>query len=385
METQDRPATCLEKVAMTFVGTVNNLFFLIVMSSAQRIVEHYNEKGAVPAVDMACTFCGLFAGSVNTLFSALNFTYDFRFFTNASLMAIGLIGCAYAPKFWTCLISILFVGFSCNFGESVTLGYLAYINKSSLMKFWGIGTGTAGILGSLFSILVISFKFDYKYSFLSLLPLVAIYFCSYFFILREKKKGNEQLNSTALLSQQETEPTHPDEKVKVWSWSYLRKIIYYIITCDTVYFAQYVIASAFYDCAHTQEFQKTHKYFFPLLLLVQHVAVLLFASTLTFFEFPHLTYMALFQMFNFCIWLSQAMLHWMTTWSEFLFVFLVGAMGGLSYANTFNMILKDKNLTQKESELGTNITALTETISVLIATGFGQIAEKTFLKPYVPQ
>lgn len=383
MGTEENPATCMEKIAMTFVGMVNNLFFLIVMSSAQRIVEHYDASGSLPAVDMACTFCGLFAGSINTVFSTCNFTYDFRFFTNAALMAIGLIGCAYAPKFWTCLISILFVGFSCNFGESVTLGYLAYIKKSSLMKFWGIGTGAAGILGSLFSILVITFKFSYVYSFLSLLPLVLLYFLSYYLVLRKKKSD---FNDKPLLTQDNEQSAAPAEVevVKVWSWSYLRKIIYYIITCDTVYFAQYVIASAFLDCAHTQEFQRTHKYFFPLLLLVQHIGVLLYASSLAFFEFPHLTYMALFQMLNFFIWLSQAMLHWMPTWSEFIFAFSVGAMGGLSYANTFHMILKDKNLTQKESEVGTNVTALTETISVLIATGFGQIAEKTFLAPYVP-
>lgn len=385
----EKHITCGEKIAMFFVGMINNIFFLIVMSSAQRIVQHYEKKGYLGYVDWACTFCGLFAGYVNTMLSTCNFSYDLRFIINTAFMAIGLVGCAFSPNFWLCCAAILFVGFSCNFGESVTLGYLAFIHKSSLVKFWGIGTGAAGILGSGFSVSVLAFNFSYKYSFLILLPFVVVYFCCYFFVLRQKDNGSA-LSADPLISEN-TEPISKDdaskdedEEVSCCSFKFFKKIIYYIITCDVVYFAQYVIATAFLDCAQTKEFQETHKYFFPLLSLVQHIGVLIFCSSLTLFEFPHLTFLACFQLANFGIWLSQAMLHWMPTWSEFIFIFIVGSCGGMSYANTYHMILKDENLNAKEKELGTNVTALTVTISVLFSSVFTLMSEKTYLKKFVP-
>ena len=389
----ENPIKCSEKVAMVFTGMINNIFFLIVMSSAQRIVAHYDASGLLGVVDWSCTFCGLFAGYINTMLSTCNFSYDLRFGINATLMLVGLIGCAYSPTFWMACICILFVGFSCNFGESVTLGYLAYIKKSSLVKFWGIGTGAAGILGSGFSVLVLAIDFSYKYSFLCLLPFVIVYAICYFLVLRQKPESKEDrdkqsINTAPLMSEGADYTQSKDEdseKAKCCSLDFFKRILYYIVTCDIVYFAQYVIATAFLDCAQTQEYHDTHKYFFPLLSLVQHCGVLIFCSTLTFFEFPYLGSMAVFQMINFVIWLTQATFHWMPIWSEFCFIFLVGSCGGLSYANTYNLILKDDSLNHKEKELGTNVTAFTVTISVLLSSVFTLVSEKTFLKQFVPQ
>ena len=98
----EKHITCGEKIAMFFVGMINNIFFLIVMSSAQRIVQHYEKKGYLGYVDWACTFCGLFAGYVNTMLSTCNFSYDLRFIINTAFMAIGLVGCAFSPNFWLC-------------------------------------------------------------------------------------------------------------------------------------------------------------------------------------------------------------------------------------------------------------------------------------------
>ena len=380
----------IDGVAMTCIGMINNLFFLIIMSSAQRIVDEFQASGMLAVVNWSCTFCGIFSNALNSLLSSYNISYDARFIANTTCMLIGLIGCALSFNFWLSCFSILFVGFSCNFGESVSLGYLAYVNKQHYVKFWGIGTGIAGICGSLYSAVCVYFEVPYKISFYCLIPFVPIYFCCYFFSLRTKpvSKIEQPLLTQSGQPSQTTKEEGVKEKEnhikKICNAKFLKNMLYYIITCDIVYFAQYVIASAFLDCAQKKEDYEDTKYLFPLLTLVQHIGVLIFCSTLNWFQCIYLEVMAGVQVLNFLIWMTQAMLHWMPIWAEFIFIFLVGSCGGLSYVNTYHMIMIDDKLDHKEKELGTNITAFSVTLSVLISSGFSLLSEKTYLKPFVP-
>lgn len=391
---------CIECVAMVFLGLINNIFFLIIMSSAQRIVDHFNRPSDLGIVEWSCTVCGLFANAINSLLTTYNISYDIRFIANTILMAIGLIGSAFSPEFWFACASIVFIGFSCNFGESVCLGYLVYLRKQHYVRFWGIGTGAAGVLGSCYSALCTALDkpdetgqkksgFDYKLSFECLIPLVFIYFCCYFFVMREKVTNEEQPLLTEEGKPSEIERNRNQEhpgKTSLKKWcdcSFLRKIMYYMLTIDAVYFLQYVIASAFLHCAQTKE--RIHmKYLFPLLSLTQHVGVLIFASSLNWFKCHYLISIAVGQLINFGIWLSQAMLHWMPLWAEFVFIFLVGMCGGLNYVNTYDMEMTDDNLDEKEKELGSNMLTFSVTVSVVLSSGFTLLSEKTFLRKFVP-
>ena len=369
--------TWCERVAMLLLGVINNIFFLIVGSSAQRIVEHYHATGMLGVVNWATAFDGLFAGSINTWMSSRSVSYDVRFGINCACMCVGLLGSAFAPSFWLACVSVVFVGLSCDFGESVALGYLAHAKKQPLVKLWGIGAGIAGVLGSGYSALCIAVEFQYRWSFVALLPLVVVYALCYFVVLR---KGGRVV--------QEEDVVLIEDNAEKVSWrEFLPKIAYYVVTIDLVYFAQYVIAGAFLDCAQEKmpDGSQKFKYLFPLLGLVQHVGVLLLCSTATLIEFRWLWVLVIYQFLNFGIWLSQAMLHWMHTWEQFVFIFITGSVGGLNYVNTYNLILADTNLSRKEKELGSNITAMSATISVLVASVFTVISEKTYLRPFVPE
>ena len=372
---------------------MNNVFFLIVSSSAQRIVLHFNKSGYLAAVNWSSSICSLFASSINAFLSSKNISYDWRYLANSIFMGLGLLGCAIAPNFWVACISIVFVGFPCDFGESVSLGYFAYIKKQSLVKFWSIGTAISGILGGGYSALCIAFDFDYKLSFYCLIPFVFFYAGSYFLVLRKKNLPPNDANTPLLrTTDAETSSTTDDDavttsnsKTSCCNFKLIKKTFRYIWTCDTVYFCQYVIASAFIDCAQTKEIQEKIKYLFPLLSLTQHIGVLIFCSSLSLFKCPYLEFMAILQCINFGVWLSQSMLHWMYLWTEFLCIFVVGAVGGLSYVNTYHMLLNDDNLDHKEKELGANYTSFSVLIAVLFSSLFTLIAEKTFLKDFVPQ
>jgi battenin len=378
------PLSISARIAMTLLGVINNIFFLIVSSSSQRIVLHYKASGNIGVVYSASTICSLFASSVNAWLSTKGISYDWRFFLNTVFMGLGLLGCATAPTFWLACVAIVFVGFPCDFGESVALGYLAYTKREPLVKFWSIGTGAAGILGSGYSILCIALedRFDYRVSFYALLPLVLVYALSYFLMLRVSGSQFAPLNSDALLSDNPKQ-TEKDSK-GYWNLDFLKQISYYFFTCDVVYFAQYVIASAFLDCAETDEVRRKYKFMFALLGLCQHIGVMLLTSSRNLFRCPWLITMAVVQCINFVIWLSQSMLHWMPIWSQFIFIFVVGATGGLSYVNTYDMVLTDERLSAKHRELGANFTSWSVLVAVLLSSLFCYVAEQTFLKPFIP-
>jgi hypothetical protein len=369
-----------ERIAIFILGIINNLFFLIVSSSSQRIVLHYNASGNIAFIYWTSTICSIFASSINAWLSTKGVSYDWRFLANTIFMGIGLLGCAVAPVFWVACVAIVFVGFPCDFGESVTLGYLAYTKREHLIKFWSIGTGAAGIIGSGYTILCIAIedKFDYRVSFYALLPLVIVYALSYFIVLRVKTPSVPNLNPDSLLKPE------PEQKGRYWNLAFLKQIAYYVLTCDVVYFAQYVIASAFLDCAETDEVRREYKFMFPSLGLCQHVGVLVFAASRQLFTCKWLITMAIGQCINFSIWLSQAMLHWMPIWSQFIFIFLVGSIGGLSYVNTYDMVLTDERLDGKHRELAANFTSWSVLVAVLLSSAFCLLAEQTFLEPFVP-
>jgi hypothetical protein len=369
---------CVEGIAMTLVGMINNIFDLIVTSSSPRIVSHFGMQSWLGVVTWSCTVCGLFAGFLNTWFTTRNFGYDGRFLAAATCSAVGLLGSALSPNFWISCLAIVFIGFACNFGESVTLGYLGYIRKERLVKFWGIGTGLAGILGSSYSALCIWLDFNYDYSFYALLPLVPIYLLCYYLVLRRKPDVASQ--SAPLLSNDSS--LYDDPPLK-FDCSIFRKIWYYLVTVDLVYFAEYSIAGSFMHCAQPVD-SKPAPYLYPLLSLAQHIGVLIFCASLHFFTFPFLWTMVGLQAAMFVLWLAQALLHWMTIWGQFVLIFLVGSFSGLNYVNTYDAVLNDPRLTQKEKEVGTNLTSFSVTIAVLASSLFTLLAEQTFLKPFVP-
>jgi hypothetical protein len=123
---------------------------------------------------------------------------------------------------------------------------------------------------------------------------------------------------------------------------------------------------------------------FASLGLCQHVGVLLFMSSRNLFACKYLITITCCQVINFTIWLSQAMLHWMPIWSQYVFMFLVGSVAGLSYVNAYYMLLNDEGLDAKHRGLGANFTSWTVRMSVLLSSGFSYLAENTFLKPFVP-
>jgi battenin len=185
-------------VALFLMGTINNLPYVVVNSSAKILASSFHKDNLVPLVMFSNVAFGLFGGSLSTALTLVKVVpFWVRFLGNGLLMLGGLILVAFTPNFWIALIGIVMCGLSSTFGENTTLGYL-HMRQKSLISAWSSGTGFAGVAGATLYILLTCVAADTveegqettsklkgmnKFAFLATVPVVLIYWLAYFVIL----------------------------------------------------------------------------------------------------------------------------------------------------------------------------------------------------------
>ena len=206
-------------IGFFILGTINNLFYVIVNSSALVLASSFGVPNLVAVVPFANGGLGFFAKTINT-FLLIEISYGFRFSVNALIMTGGLLGISFSPNFYITILFILMTGVTTMFGESVALEYLQKFD-SRLINAWGSGTGFAGFLGGSLYILftclaygatlnetsidnVQRLKFMDDIAFWSSSPLPILYLVAYFFIIKKPESDPEEdaPNSADILASQ---------------------------------------------------------------------------------------------------------------------------------------------------------------------------------------
>jgi MFS family permease len=187
-------------IALFLMGTINNLPYVVVNSSANILATSFNKTNLVPLVMFSNVAFGLFGGGLSTTLTLVKVVpFWVRFLGNGVLMLGGLFLIAFTPNFWIALIGIVMCGLSSTFGENTTLGYL-HTRDKRLLTAWSSGTGFAGVSGAVLYIfltcvaaetvepghtddLTHKLKFMNKFAFLATVPVVLLYWVAYFLIL----------------------------------------------------------------------------------------------------------------------------------------------------------------------------------------------------------
>lgn len=381
----------IDKIAMFFVGAINNTPFVIGVASAKRIVVNYGKDSYLGLVVWSNTFSGLFARFLNNWLTQINLNYDIRFALNCVFMIFGLLGCAFSKNFWFTLVCVFFIGFSSNFGESAILCYITGKRKQVLLKAWSSGTGMAGILGASYSVLMDLVSVSYFYSFIGISPIIILYIGFYLIVRTSPEEDPEVFNYTnteqsipkddkvdqPLISDTTTEEP---EHISMCNSKYLKPVWWYIFNCSAVYFLEYVIQTGFADCSLTHDEYQKRKYIFSLLNLMYQIGVFVSRSSLSFFKFPHVGVLTLCQMGFFILWLVQSFYHFMPFGVLVPAMILVGLFGGCSYVNVFHLIMNVPCLKAKEKEMSTSWNAFFISFGIVWASLFTFLAQQTFLK-----
>lgn len=373
----------IDKVAMFLLGAINNLPYVIGIASANRIVAKYNNPTYLGLSLAANTFSGLFARFINTWLASLSVPYEINFGINSTAMLASLLGTAFSKNFWLTLACVFLFGFTSSFGEAVLLCYMTVKKKQNLLTAWSSGTGMAGILGASYSLACALFKFNYMWSFIAVTPIVFVYMCSFFCVIKRSPEETGTMGAS-LLSESSKDSSMEEEKpVSCFNCSILKPVWWFIFNCGSVYFLEYVIQSLFVHCAQNPK-KETKNYLYALLNLMYQIGVFISRSSLALFKFPWVGTLTLFQAIFFAIWATQPFFYWMPIYAMIIFMICVGLFGGCSYVNSFHLIMTNENLKTKEKEMVTSWNAFFISLCVVLSAVFTFVSEQTYMKSKVP-
>lgn len=175
--------------AFWVLGMINNFHYCLVLSAADEIATSFHLKTYVALVSWANVFFGV----VVRLLNAFVFTrvpYNKRFLAAGAQTLIGIVLVSSAKylgnsdgfRFFVALVGVVFCGNGSTFGESVALGYMERF-PSTTVGGWSSGTGMSGVLASLVYMGLSAVGMSNADIFLLSIPLIAIYWVMYFFVL----------------------------------------------------------------------------------------------------------------------------------------------------------------------------------------------------------
>ena len=212
-------------IGFFILGTINNLSYVIVNSSALVLAASFGKANLVAVIPWANVGFNFLIKGINTFF-LVNVSFHWRFTVNGLLMILGLLGISFAPNFYMVIACILIIGLTAGFGESISLEYLQKF-ESRLVNAWGSGTGFAGVLGAslyiLFTCIVYESTLDdisidttqrqksmNQIAFWSCTPLPILYLIAYFLII--KRDSNSDPESQPILSGSSSRQSLPEKE-----------------------------------------------------------------------------------------------------------------------------------------------------------------------------
>lgn len=399
-----------DHVAMFFLGAINNLPYVVGYASAATIVSSFGNSTYLGLVHWADTFSGVFARFLFSWLLSINISYEINFYANCVILILALLGCALAKVFWLVLISVFFIGFTSSYGESVLLCYVTFKKKTSLLKSWSSGTGMAGILGASYSLITSLLDASLFIAFIILVPLAVIYFCSFFFFVRVSPQSNEGHDNEAMRytennekdNHSESEETFGENGVEVkrsrknafsnqrdtgeeaasiFDFHLLKPVWWYMFNCAAVYFLEYCITGAWNHCYDKTD---TRSWIYPLFNLCYQIGVFISRSSLALFKCKYVGTVSACQAAMFTLWATQPFYTWMPFAFACVSMIVTGLWGGLSYVNSFHLIMTCPTLTSPQKEVVTSWNTFFVAWALVFSTVFTFVAEKTFLKNYVP-
>ncbi|XP_065178700.1 battenin-like isoform X2 [Sycon ciliatum] len=398
-----RPTLWRNWIAFFLLGTINNMSYVIINSSAKTIADSFHKSDDVSLIPWANVAFGFGAKCLNAfVLVPLGVPYGIRIFVNGVLMLGGLIGIAFAPSFTVAIVAIVVSGSTAGFGENVVLGYLRLYNPD-LITAWSSGTGMAGVLGAT---LYIGLSCAVQtppgtsrndkllhmnhYVFLLATPIVLIYWLAYFVILKkpdeqqpaltreEQESSKYRTSETTPLIQESVSESRSIEAAES-GCSRLGRCLcssaWLSFNLGAVYFTEYVARSCSAKAKEKGDpiYTPTCPEFYAAIQLCYQAGVLVSRSSLGLVQIKRVGILTILQTINMVVWIIIAWNHFMPVAVLPAYMIFVGLLGGASYVNTFNLLRSDTNIADGDRELCINIAGLTISLGIFAGTGFNTL------------
>eukprot|EP00697_Spironema_sp_BW2_P002378 gnl/Spiro4/13180_TR6989_c0_g1_i1.p1 gnl/Spiro4/13180_TR6989_c0_g1~~gnl/Spiro4/13180_TR6989_c0_g1_i1.p1 ORF type:complete len:470 (-),score=130.14 gnl/Spiro4/13180_TR6989_c0_g1_i1:61-1422(-) len=422
----------LRNMAAFFIlGTINNLFYVVVNSGNQVIVQNFTGEHT-NARDMSLQMVvmwaniglGIVARGASFVFEGISF--NTRVIVCGLISLLGLFGIGTLGEYpEMCIPAIACIGFACTLGESTLVAYVRK-HQPALVGGWSSGTGVAGVLGTSLFIAFKAMKLSVSAIFLLQTPLILLYYFAFFWMIKPDPKPSalsahrgsvtqgERDSSPYRLMNCASESSVTKRSRRSWAgdgdveahdggagagaaapspsgryMECLRLVWWIALQIGLVYLLEYVIQTVFALQANTApnncdghltvtEWFECNAY--ETLSWCYQVGVLISRSSLSIVKIKRVGVLTFLQFILSIVWFFIAWKHIVGVWPQFALMICVGLMGGASYVNCFYVILKDKRISKENKEPCVNIAALAINIGVLascgISTFFAEIVFK---------
>ncbi|WQF81069.1 Putative batten's disease protein Cln3 [Colletotrichum destructivum] len=400
-------------VAFWFLGLINNVLYVIILSAAQDLVGSSVPKGVVLLADVLPSF---FTKLVAPYFIH-RVPYALRVLVLIALSCTGMLLVALTPPGRSVavkMVGVVIASLSSGGGELSFLGLTHYYGPASLAG-WGSGTGAAGLVGAgLYVLMTDWWGFTVRSSLLFSACLPSIMFVSFFVVLPkgplragggkgyaavpERDLDDEDVGemprdaaSSALLapgpsvtsaaySAQQSGHHHHQQRDSSFAHNLARAralFFPYMLPLLLVYVAEYTInqgvaPTLLFPLASSPftEFRE----FYPMYGFLYQLGVFISRSSTPFFRIHRLYLPSLLQVGNLALLTSHAVLDFLpSVYVVFAVVFWEGLLGGAVYVNTFAEIMETVPSEDREFSLGA--TSVSDSGGICIAGFLGILLE----------
>ena len=404
-----------------FIGLVNNLGYVLIITSAQQFASKLNDSTLIAFYPLALIIFNSISRFINSKY-CITFSYFKRILGLSIYFGFGYIFLftiltiiKYSKNFdqklafFLSLIPAVIMGTGQSFGEATFLGYIRTFPKDYISG-WSSGTGMAGVFGASLSLIfkMINDKFDLRNLYLIISPIIILFFFAFYITFKIKTnidninniKNEENDNkgidvlpervSDLLNNNNQNASTDVSQNKKMSLENFPLVFNYgkrYIFNLFIVYFLEYTICSGLCERANYFGYIDSKDTFFEkiqyeTMLLCYQIGVVISRSSL--FIFKYLKFVELlniFQLINFILWFIEVMKNIISNqWICYFSLILIGLCGGGVYVYSFYLILNDNNIPPEYKELCLNICTIFVDSGVLLSSITCIILDNTIMK-----
>lgn len=347
-------------------GLLNNVLYVVILSAAVDLVGPLVPK----AVVLLANILPAFTIKITAPFFIHLIDYKYRIWILIVLSTLGMILVSSATLELT-IFGIILASISSGLGE-ITFLQLTHFYEDSALKGWSSGTGGAGLIGSgLFLLLTTILQINVRLVLLSftIYPLGFLY---YFKLPKLQQYERIDVVDNIGDSAKHTHILRTINKLKTL-------IIPYMIPLTTVYFAEYLINQSI---APTLLFPieklpfKQYRDVYVTYGTLYQLGVFISRSSSSIIRIRKLYLPSMLQGLNVLILLLQSIYFFIpSVYIIMIIIFYEGLLGGVSYVNTFHLIIDEIDNDNREFALGA--VSMSDSGGIVMSAIVGMFLEKS--------
>ena len=415
----------------SFIGLINNLGYVLIITSAQQFAAKLNDDRLIAFYPLALIIFNSISRFINSKYCitisyfkrvlglTIYFCFGYLFLFTVLTIIDNSEDFNKKLAFFLTLIPAVIMGTGQSFGEATFLGYIRTFPED-YVSGWSSGTGFAGVFGASLSLTfkLIEESFKLKNLYLIISPITIVFFLAFYCTFKIKKNIDDKISLISRTTEgnnddeennnennkdlperpsdllrdtnQDNAPTDVSKNKEMSLTNFPLVFKYgkrYILNLALVYFIEYTICSGLCERANFFKHVDSEGYFYEkaqyeAFLLFYQIGVVISRSSL--FIFKYLTFVELlniFQFINFIFWFLEAKIGIISNqWICFISLIFLGLCGGGVYVGCFYFILNDNKIPPEFKELTLNISTIFVDISVLLSSLACIILDNTIMK-----